>query len=164
MEEDKAPPAKPEAVTSTATPASTAPENRHPPGEARTEPTPAYACPQCSYTSASKGNLNIHVRRRHTEADVHWECGCCRKSYQRKDYLTRHQAASASCRGTTAIVVSGAKQVKTQEESSQPPEGKTPKALAKPTLLPPVSQNPVLISDSDVTPPVTPGLTVPKVA
>ena len=54
--------------------------------------------------------------------------------------------------------------MKTPEESSQPPEEKSPKALAKPTPLPPVPQSPVLISDSDVTPPVTPGPAVPKVA
>ena len=74
MEEDKAPPAEPEAVTSTATPASTAPENHQPTEEARKEPVPTYACPQCSYTSASRANLNTHVRRRHTEADVNWKC------------------------------------------------------------------------------------------
>ena len=96
MEEDKAPPAELEAVTSTATPASKAPKNRQPMEEARKEPVPTYACPHCSYTSASRANLNTHVRRRHTEGDIHWKCGCCQKSYQRKDYLTRHQAASAS--------------------------------------------------------------------
>ena len=84
MDDDKAPPAEPEAGTSMATPASTAPENRHPLEEARTEPTPAYACPQCSYTSASRGNLNTHVRWCHTEADVLWKCGCFQKSYQRR--------------------------------------------------------------------------------
>ena len=56
MEEDKAPPTEPEAVTSTATPASTAPENRQPTEEARKE----HACPQCSYTSASRANLNTY--------------------------------------------------------------------------------------------------------
>ena len=131
MEEDKAPPANPEAVTSTATPASTAPKNRQPTEEARKEQVLTYACTQCNYTLTSRANLNTHVRRRHTEAGVHWECGRCWKPYQMKDYLTRHQAASASCRGATAIAVSSAGPVKTPEESSQPSEEKSPKALAK---------------------------------
>ena len=94
MDEDKAPPDEPEAGTSTATPASTAPENRQRTEEARKEPTPAYACQQCSYTSASRANLNTHVRRRHTEADLHWKGGCCQKSYQRKDYLSTSSSSS----------------------------------------------------------------------
>ena len=74
MDDDKAPPTEPEAGTSAATSASTAPENRKPVEAARTEPTPAYSCPQCNYTSASKGNLTTHVRRRHTNVDVMWKC------------------------------------------------------------------------------------------
>ena len=118
MDDDKAPPAKPEAGTSAATSASTAPEDRQPVEAARTEPTPAYACPQCNYTSASKGNLTTHVRRRHTNVDVMWQCGGCQKSYQRRDYLTRHQAATPSCRGAGTARIPG--------ESSQPSEGKSP--------------------------------------
>ena len=62
MDDDKAPPAVPEAGTSAATSAGRAPEDRQPAEVARTEPTHAYACPKCTYTSASKGNLATHVR------------------------------------------------------------------------------------------------------
>ena len=82
MDDDKANPAEPEAGTSAATSAGTAPEDRQPAEVARTESTPAYACPKCPYTSASKGNLATHVRRRHTDEDVMWQCGGCQKSYQ----------------------------------------------------------------------------------
>ena len=115
MEQDLAPPAGPEAVASTAAPASKAPDDRQPPEEAKKEPAPPYACTQCSYTSLSRANLKTHVRRRHTNVDVMWECGECRKSYQRRDYLTRHQAAISSCRGATATMISGAGAAKTQE-------------------------------------------------
>ena len=76
--------------------------------------------------------MTAAVGRRHTDANVLWKCGSCQKSYQRKDYLTRHQAASASCRGATTIMLSGAGPAKTPGESSQPSEGKSPRALAKP--------------------------------
>ena len=88
MEEDKAPPAQPKAVTSMATPASTAPEARQPTEEARKEQVLTYACIQCNYTSTSRANLNTHVRRRHTEAGVHWECGHCQKSYSTRGRIT----------------------------------------------------------------------------
>ena len=139
MDDNKAPPAEQEAGTSAATSAGTAPEDRYPAEVARTEPTLAYACPKCTFTSASKGNLTTHVRRWHTDEDMMWQCGGCQKSYQRRDYLTRHQAAKPSCRGTGTT--------KIPRESSQPSEGRSPGAQAKAAMPPPPS--PVTISDSN---------------
>ena len=93
MDQDEAPPAEPETGTRAATSADTAPDDRPPAEVARMESTPTYACSKCSYASTSKGNLTTHVPRWHTDEDVMWQCKGCQQAYQRRDYLTRHQAA-----------------------------------------------------------------------
>ena len=85
-----------------------------------------------------------------------WQCRGCQQAYQRKDYLTRHQAAKPACRN------SGSNKI--PRESYQPTEGRSPRAQARAAMPPPPSPVVTVISDSDETPPATPGPKVPKVA
>ena len=87
MDQDEAPPAEPETGTRAATAADTAPDDRPPAEVARTESTPTYACSKCSYASTSKSYLTTHVRRRHTDEDVMWQCKGCQQAYDRSEFV-----------------------------------------------------------------------------
>ena len=102
--------------------------------------------PQCSFVSNTEVNLKTHIRRRHTDEGMMYKCGSCPKAYQRRDYLTRHQAAKEPCRGKGCT--------KIPREDYVPQEGRSPRVPARVAMPPPPS--PVMIS-SDETPPATPG-------
>ena len=91
------PPAEPKPEPRAAATANTQ-EDRLPAEAAGTASTPTFPCAKCSYVGTSKGNLKTHVRRRHTDEDMMYQCTGCQIAYQRRDYLTRHQAAKPACR------------------------------------------------------------------
>ena len=144
------PPVGPRPEPSTATAA--VEEDRPSPAVATAAATPTFPCAECPYVGTSEGTLKTHIRRRHTDEGMMFQCEGCQKAYQRRDYLTRHQAAKPPCRGT------GCKKI--PRESYEPPEGRSPRVPASVAMPPPPS--PVMIS-SDETPPATPGPKVPRV-
>ena len=80
------PPVGPRPEPSTATAA--VEEDRPSPAVAAAAATPTFPCAECPYVGTSEGNLKTHIRRRHTDEGMMFQCVGCQQAYQRQDYLT----------------------------------------------------------------------------
>ncbi|XP_003745765.1 zinc finger and BTB domain-containing protein 8B [Galendromus occidentalis] len=50
-----------------------------------------YPCPECSYTSNNRANVQRHVNTRHQVPEKQWPCRYCTYRTHRKDHLKSHE-------------------------------------------------------------------------